>query len=70
MNTDLYLKWVKDRKQSKLTRTEAEFAEWVIKNDEMILKIGSFSNIFKSVNMWMKMNRELFIDSQNKHNNY
>jgi hypothetical protein len=60
MHSELYLKWVKDKGLNGLTRSQAEFAEWCLQNNHMILRIGSFSEVFQSINMWMKLNRNEF----------
>jgi len=68
MSSQLYLKWVEKKKISGLTRTQYEFAEWCLRNKDMIIRIGSFSKTFQSIAIWMKMNRELFYDEPTSDN--
>lgn len=54
--TELYLEWVKDANLPPLTRTQKEFAEWLLKeeNAKVISQIGGLDEIFISVRNFLK----------------
>lgn len=64
LSSEYYLKWVKDKKIAGLTRTQAEFAEWLLTQEDMILQIGNFCVVFESIHGWMKLNRDLFYNNE------
>lgn len=54
---NLYENWIKDRIQKcqpPLTRTQSEFAKWLIDNHFKISQIGDLVSIFKSVHDFLK----------------
>lgn len=58
MNSELYLKWAKQTKHPPLTRTQKEFAEFLIANKIDIVKIGELESVFKDVRNFLKLNNE------------
>lgn len=52
--TEEYLQWVKDTKQSGLTRNQAVLAEFLIEHKKDIAIMGDPTIIFDSVVNWLK----------------
>lgn len=59
-----YLLWVKSTGQKNLTNTQHEFAEFLLKNNKEISKIGNLNDIFLNIRKWIKNNPEVFKDDK------
>lgn len=49
-----YLEWVKQAELPPLTNTQHYFAEWLLKNKDIISQIGDLEIIFTKVRKWLK----------------
>lgn len=58
MNSETYLKWAAQTKHPPLTRTQKEFAEFLIERKKEIVKIGELETVFKDVKNFLKLNNE------------
>jgi hypothetical protein len=58
MNSETYLKWAAQTKHPPLTRTQKEFAEFLIEHKKEIVKIGELETVFKDVRNFLKLNNE------------
>lgn len=57
--TSDYLDWVRQAKLPPLTGTQAEFAEWLLKEDnaKVISQIGDLGVVFESVRWYLKQTK-------------
>ena len=59
-----FLKWVEDTKQHNLTRSDKDFAEFIIAHEKQITTIGEKEDILVSLYRWLKSPKSKIIDNE------
>lgn len=60
--SEKYRQWVKETKQTNLTRNDVLFAEFLLRHEKEITTLGDRDRIFSSVRLWLMYGKDFKVN--------